>query len=697
MKKSLICFILTAAILLLNFQKPVSAQQTAGTNIINTQDFLDLQKLLNQIELNCNVTCPKVDIHKANDLAEALMKTLYTVQVFNQKNEPAWLQFMENRAFQRHDSAQKRNNGISNPRLEQQWQACYKAVHLAAYTQKLVKKAQDKFYNSVNKYVSRKSYPFDPIPSFLYPEQGISYLNTQLKKNLAALKLCVSNFPITSHTEKPEIKLPKKLFLPGEEITITFKTLPCFAEDAWIGIVPSHIEHSEAKSDQHKISSKHIGNRTNGEMNFTMPKNPGRYEFRMFDTEEDGKEVFWTWFEVISHYVKTTKTTFTSTERIGIEYANFETNKPNWIIIAKAGDPAGVGTSLTITAKSKGTTSHKPLPEGEYEIRAFINGDRTKIADQRKFTVKKDNSQSNVLDPSLARSLSQKGKGLLKVSTPVSNCPGIDTTLYFKIFKNSSYVSSSTGPRADNPNSWEVKKPPYRFELEPGIFEIEILSSVFIQFRKTFEIKKGQQTIFSLADHTGKLEVRFFDKTGNPSKVYNYKIIIEANNKILFENYWWDPCSYDSGLLPTGDYTVTLLYTDKNGSAQKQVRNIKISPCKTVTLDFQDDGGSIKPNENGKGSNNIAGSWRTNYNNMVLEINGNKVTGTYEHRNGRLTGALNGNILRGIWKEDGESNTGEFEFTFTFTNNASTFQGKWKYAKNSDWSTISWNGTKIND
>lgn len=95
------------------------------------------------------------------------------------------------------------------------------------------------------------------------------------------------------------ITLPKNTFKSGEKITLRFQAPAGLADNAWIGIIPSRISHgSEAVNDKHDISYEYINGRRSGTMTFNAPSSPGSYDFRMHDTDNNGKELDYIKFEV---------------------------------------------------------------------------------------------------------------------------------------------------------------------------------------------------------------------------------------------------------------------------------------------------------------------------------------------------------------------------------------------------------------
>jgi len=104
---------------------------------------------------------------------------------------------------------------------------------------------------------------------------------------------------ITAGSFESTVKTDKMTYAPGEAVKVTFTAPASYPDNAWIGIIPNDIPHGdEAVNDQHDIEYQYISKRTAGEMTFTAPSRPGRYDIRMHDTDNNGKEVAFTWFEV---------------------------------------------------------------------------------------------------------------------------------------------------------------------------------------------------------------------------------------------------------------------------------------------------------------------------------------------------------------------------------------------------------------
>ena len=98
----------------------------------------------------------------------------------------------------------------------------------------------------------------------------------------------------------PSLKLDKKVYNPGETITVEFKALEDYDNNAWIGIIPSEVTHgSEAENDRYDLTYRYIYKKTSGTMTFTAPLKPGSYDIRMHDSDSNGKEVASVTFKVV--------------------------------------------------------------------------------------------------------------------------------------------------------------------------------------------------------------------------------------------------------------------------------------------------------------------------------------------------------------------------------------------------------------
>lgn len=91
---------------------------------------------------------------------------------------------------------------------------------------------------------------------------------------------------------RPHLSIERGQYAPGEAIVVSFTAPASYANDAWIGIIPSAIPHgSEAENDRHDLTYQYLQKRTGGSLSFNAPTQPGDYDFRMHDTDSNGREV----------------------------------------------------------------------------------------------------------------------------------------------------------------------------------------------------------------------------------------------------------------------------------------------------------------------------------------------------------------------------------------------------------------------
>ena len=89
------------------------------------------------------------------------------------------------------------------------------------------------------------------------------------------------------------------MYAPEEEIRLNFTAPAEFGPKAWVGIIPSDVPHgSEDENDQHDLSYRYLDKKTQGLLVFNAPKKPGKYDFRMHDTDDNGNEITYIEFTV---------------------------------------------------------------------------------------------------------------------------------------------------------------------------------------------------------------------------------------------------------------------------------------------------------------------------------------------------------------------------------------------------------------
>ncbi len=144
-----------------------------------------------------------------------------------------------------------------------------------------------------------------------------------MRKIVCCITLMTIMFLVSCGIE-PTISLEKQTFAPGEEIRLTFKA-PKYEENGWIGIIPSNVPHgSEATNDEYDLDYQYLDGQTSGVMIFIAPGQEGSYDFRMHDTDGDGKEVTYTTFNIKivieGASLKIEKETFAPGEEIKVEF-----------------------------------------------------------------------------------------------------------------------------------------------------------------------------------------------------------------------------------------------------------------------------------------------------------------------------------------------------------------------------------------
>jgi len=88
------------------------------------------------------------------------------------------------------------------------------------------------------------------------------------------------------------LSLDKAAFAPGEKIAVHFTASSDWPRDAWVGMFQAKLPHgSEAENDKVELSYQYLEKKTSGTLAFKAPAEPGSYDFRMHDTDSDGREV----------------------------------------------------------------------------------------------------------------------------------------------------------------------------------------------------------------------------------------------------------------------------------------------------------------------------------------------------------------------------------------------------------------------
>jgi hypothetical protein len=88
------------------------------------------------------------------------------------------------------------------------------------------------------------------------------------------------------------LSLNKTSYTPGERMWVSFKTSVAFASNAWIGIIPSEVPHgNESVNDDNDISYVYVKGEKEGVKEMRAPTQPGVYDVRLNDSDDNGKEI----------------------------------------------------------------------------------------------------------------------------------------------------------------------------------------------------------------------------------------------------------------------------------------------------------------------------------------------------------------------------------------------------------------------
>lgn len=91
---------------------------------------------------------------------------------------------------------------------------------------------------------------------------------------------------------------------------------------------------------------------------------------------------------------------------------------------------------------------------------------------------------------------------------------------------------------------------------------------------------------------------------------------------------------------------------------------------------------------------NWSGTWTSTFNTMKLVQSGDIVTGTFEWKNGKISGTINGNTLSGTWSQEPtyQPPNDSGSFIFTLSSDGNSFTGLWGYG--SEEPSHGWNGNR---
>jgi len=78
----------------------------------------------------------------------------------------------------------------------------------------------------------------------------------------------------------------------GSDVQVHYAVEGWVNNDAWIGLIPSSVPHGEESvNDAHQVAYRYLQGNREGAFTFKAPGQPGSYDFRLNDTNQDGSEI----------------------------------------------------------------------------------------------------------------------------------------------------------------------------------------------------------------------------------------------------------------------------------------------------------------------------------------------------------------------------------------------------------------------
>jgi outer membrane protein OmpA-like peptidoglycan-associated protein len=148
--------------------------------------------------------------------------------------------------------------------------------------------------------------------------------------------------PILAWSES-KVSINKTSFLPGETIIIQYSTGRPPLNSAWLGIIPSNIQHGkESENDAHDVNYAYIA-QAEGSVELAAPLQAGSYDIRM---NYDGAELASATFQVQAVDYKTSikldKNTYTPGEQITVTFTTaLALPKTAWLGVIPSNVPHG--------------------------------------------------------------------------------------------------------------------------------------------------------------------------------------------------------------------------------------------------------------------------------------------------------------------------------------------------------------------
>lgn len=205
-----------------------------------------------------------------------------------------------------------------------------------------------------------------------------------LRWSLDGVEFASVSFEVLTVDFKPVMKLKKNTFNPGDDIQLEFSTALPLPKGAWIGVIPSEVPHGDENvNDQHDVNYQYIGDKNPNVFKFQAPDKPGSYDFRLNDSDGNGKEIASVTFQVGEIKLEGTlnlhKKVFAPGEQIDVDFTAPESlPKSAWVGLIPSNTPHGkeevndqfdIGWNY-VDKKTSGTMHFIAPPEpGSYDLR----------------------------------------------------------------------------------------------------------------------------------------------------------------------------------------------------------------------------------------------------------------------------------------------------------------------------------------
>lgn len=135
--------------------------------------------------------------------------------------------------------------------------------------------------------------------SFHVPDQSGAFDFRLNDSDSSGSEIASVSFTVGDVKKEGTLKLSKTTFLPGEQIELTFTASDTLPRSAWIGMIPSKVEHGkEDVNDRYDIQYQYVEKKTSGKLTFTAPPEGGSYDFRLNSDDSGGVEIASVTFEV---------------------------------------------------------------------------------------------------------------------------------------------------------------------------------------------------------------------------------------------------------------------------------------------------------------------------------------------------------------------------------------------------------------